>query len=35
MCIKKYVLDLEYMKYLGIPLGLKRIDKVKFAEATI
>jgi hypothetical protein len=32
---KEYVSDLEYVKYFDIPLGSKRIDKVKFAEANI
>jgi hypothetical protein len=32
---KEYVSELEYVKYLEIPLGSKRIGKVKFAEAKI
>jgi hypothetical protein len=32
---KQYVSELEYVKYLGVPLGSKRIGKVKFAEAKI
>jgi hypothetical protein len=32
---KEYVSELEYVKYQGVPLGSKRIGKVKFAEAKI
>jgi hypothetical protein len=32
---KEYVSELEYIKYLMIPLGSKRIGKIKFAEAKI
>jgi hypothetical protein len=32
---KEYFSELEYVKYLGVPLGSKRISKVKFAEAKI
>jgi hypothetical protein len=32
---KEHVSDFEYTKYLGVPLGSKRIDKIKFEEAQI
>jgi hypothetical protein len=32
---KEYVSELEYVKYLGVPLGSKRIGKVNFAEDKI
>jgi hypothetical protein len=32
---KEYMSELEYVKYLGVPLGSRRIGKVKFAEAKI
>jgi hypothetical protein len=32
---KDYLSDLEFVKYLGMSLGLKRIGKVKFAEDKI